>query len=414
MLYLNGLKTSFNFPAYLKGFKYPETGSKTKLDYVSIAGQKIARFTNEYWTAKQRKANALHEISYRACFKPQLPRFFIESLTKPGDVVFDPFNGRGTTIVEAALLGRKVVANDINPLSIMLSRPRLSVPSIADIEKRLKKIPFKKGAKADIDLSMFYHADTEAELVSLRNYLLQKKKPDAIDEWIRMVATNRLTGHSKNFFSGYTMPPNQAITAEKQKEINRKRKLKPPYKNVAAIIIKKSKDLLKHISDEETARLKSAAESSLFLNTEAHKVKAIKDNSVQLTVTSPPFLNVVQYARDNWLRCWFNGIDVKEVEKKITMSTTVEEWNHYMAGVFKQLYRVTRRGGYVAFEVGEVRNGKVNLDEAIVPVGLAAGFTCQGILVNAQNFTKTANIWGIDNNSKGTNTNRIVLFRKGQ
>src|SRR5262245_61693002 len=61
-------------------------------------------FVNEFWTARQRQANNLHEISYRACFKPQLPRFFIERLTAPGDLVYDPFMGRGTTLVEAALL----------------------------------------------------------------------------------------------------------------------------------------------------------------------------------------------------------------------------------------------------------------------------------------------------------------------
>ncbi|MFN8287864.1 MAG: DNA methyltransferase [Chitinophagales bacterium] len=409
---MSGLKAKFNLPAYLKSFTYPETGSKTKVDYITINGQKIARFTNEYWTAKQRKANALHEISYRACFKPQLPRFFIEALTQKGDTVFDPFNGRGTTIIEAALLGRNVIANDVNPLSIMLSRPRLNVPTLEEIEKRLLKIPLDKKAKADIDLSMFYHRDTEAELVSLKNYLLRKKKPDHIDEWIRMVATNRLTGHSKNFFSGYTLPPNQAITAEKQRQINKERKQKPPYKNVKAIILKKSKDLLKHLTEGEAENLKKVSSNSKFLNTGANSINEIKDKSVKLTVTSPPFLNVVQYAKDNWLRCWFNGIDVKKVEKKITMSSTVEEWNNYMSGVFKQLHRITAKNGYVAFEVGEVRNGKIKLDEAIVPVGKAAGFQCEGILINAQNFTKTANIWGINNNSKGTNTNRIVLFKK--
>lgn len=67
-------------------------------------------FANEFWTARQRAAHSLHEISYRACFKPQLPRFFIERLTAPGAVVFDPFMGRGTTLLEAALLGRRPLA----------------------------------------------------------------------------------------------------------------------------------------------------------------------------------------------------------------------------------------------------------------------------------------------------------------
>ncbi|HQI76296.1 MAG TPA: DNA methyltransferase, partial [Candidatus Latescibacteria bacterium] len=61
----------------------------------------VATFVNEFWTARQRQASSLHEVSYRACFKPQLSRFFIERLTAPGDAVYDPFMGRGTTVIEA-------------------------------------------------------------------------------------------------------------------------------------------------------------------------------------------------------------------------------------------------------------------------------------------------------------------------
>ena len=47
------------------------------------AAVSVPVYVNEFWTAKQRAAHSLHEISYRACFKPQLPRFFIERLTQP-------------------------------------------------------------------------------------------------------------------------------------------------------------------------------------------------------------------------------------------------------------------------------------------------------------------------------------------
>ncbi|HLP18590.1 MAG TPA: site-specific DNA-methyltransferase, partial [Bacteroidota bacterium] len=134
--------------------------------------------------------------------------------------------------------------------------------------------------------------------------------------------------------------------------------------------------------------------------------------SVQLTVTSPPFLDIVQYSADNWLRCWFNCIDDKAVGRAITMSRTVDEWSAVMGSVMNELYRITRNGGYVAFEVGEVRKGTVRLDEAVVPLGQAAGFRCRGIYINKQRFSKTSNIWGVRNNDHGTNTNRIVLFRK--
>jgi hypothetical protein len=57
-------------------------------------------------------------------------------------------------------------------------------------------------------------------------------------------------------------------------------------------------------------------------------------------------------------------------------------------------------------------NGKINLDEFVVNIGIKKGFECIGIVINEQNFTKTSNIWGVSNNDKGTNTNRIVLFTK--
>src|SRR5438132_14168295 len=93
----------------------------------------VETFVNEFWTARQRAANRLHEISYRACFKPQLPRFFIERLTQAGDRIYDPFMGRGTTLLEAALLGRVPLGCDANPLSGVLVGPRLRPPTLDQI-----------------------------------------------------------------------------------------------------------------------------------------------------------------------------------------------------------------------------------------------------------------------------------------
>ncbi len=409
--YIENFSLHQNQPSLFPG----EEISATLVEHVQIGSQRIARYINEFWTAKQRQANAIHEVSYRACFKPQLPHFFISRLTEENDTVYDPFSGRGTTVIEAALMNRRIIGNDINPLSKILSEPRLLIPDGNALENYLKNIPFYKGLKAGMDLSMFYHPDTESEIVSLRNYLLEKEKNNELndlDKWIRMVATNRLTGHSKGFFSVYTLPPNQAVSPERQIKINRQRDQQPDYRDVKALILKKTKSLIKHISRQEKLRLKEIHKTALFLTEDARRTPQIPDNSVQLTVTSPPFLDVVQYAKDNWLRAWFNGIDTGRVEKKITVTRSLNEWTKVMQDVFHELYRITKKGGYVAFEVGEVRNGKIKLDEYVVPLALKAGFKMEGILINKQQFTKTANIWKVKNNQKGTNTNRIVLIRK--
>jgi hypothetical protein len=91
----------------------------------------------------------------------------------------------------------------------------------------------------------------------------------------------------------------------------------------------------------------------------------------------------------------------------------LDDWQAAMTDVFRELHRILQPGGHVAFEVGEVHGGKTKLEEAVLPCGIEAGLKCELILINDQEFTKTANCWGVDNNSKGTNTNRIVLFRKG-
>lgn len=419
------MPTTRSLQNYLINYRFNEgnnlalfdDGKKTTLETVDLLETKVRKFTNEFWTAKQRQASSLHEISYRACFKPQLPRFFIELLTEKGDVIYDPFSGRGTSIIEAALLNRRIVSNDINPISKILSFPRLFVPSMREIIERLDQLNLKKVIKKnnDLDLSMFYHPNTEKELLALREYLNNKTEEssnDNIDDWIRMIATNRLSGHSSGFFSVYTLPPNQAVSQESQRKINQKRNQKPSPRDVKNIIIKKSVSLISNLSKNDAKTLHKIGEDAKFLESDAGNTPEILSDTVKLVVTSPPFLDVVQYSDDNWLRCWFNAIDTKEIEKKITMSKNIGDWSKVMSRVFDELFRIVKYGGHVAFEVGEVKNGKINLEDHVIPLGLQSGFQVEGIMINAQDFTKTSNIWGIRNNSKGTNTNRIVLFSK--
>ncbi len=369
--------------------------------------------TNEFWTARQRQASSLHEISYRACFKPQLPRFFIERLTEPGERVYDPFMGRGTAPLEAALLGRVPVGNDINPLSQALCRPRLQPPALSDVAERLEGLDWDCDTELREDLMVFYHPSTLRQIMALRRYLMRRREAgelDGIDDWVAMVALNRLTGHSPGFFSVYTLPPNQATSVQAQRRINEKREQTPPERDVVPIILKKSRQLLGDCDAATRSVLTRAAAEAQWLTCPADRTPSIESGSVALVVTSPPFLNIVQYATDNWLRCWFLGLDAKT--GAISTPSSVKTWQGIMTNVFRELARVLKAGGHVAFEVGEVHRGGTRLEEAVLPCGLAAGLEPHVVLVHAQEFTKTANCWGVDNNSKGTNTNRIVVFRK--
>lgn len=393
-------------------------GTATEERTVSLAAKvsgslDISEFTNEFWTAKQRAGHSLHEISYRACFKPQLPRFFIERLTRPGDCVYDPFSGRGTTVVEAQLLGRDFCGTDISPLFPVLTWPRLFPVTLELIGRRLSEISLEFSGDFDEELLAFYHPTTLTSIYALREYFFHRIREgliDDVDAWIRMVALNRLTGHSTGFFSVYTMPPNQAVTAAVQRKINEKRCQVPEPRDVKAIILRKSKSLLRDVNHASfSTRSSDKLDSKLHIG-DAAGTPHIPSDSIQLVVTSPPFLDVVDYASDNWLRCWFIGVNATDIS--ISILRKLEAWEDKMRDVLRELYRVIKPSGFVAFEVGEVRGGKIELEKNVAVCGHAVGLNPIAILINSQDFTKTANCWGVSNNKKGTNSNRIVLFQK--
>ena len=398
--------------------KFNEFGTETVFeDYeweVNGRSGVTRKAINEFWTSAQRQGNSLHEISYRACFKPQLPSFFISRLTSLGDGVYDPFMGRGTTLLEAFLQGRKPLGNDINPLSAALLEPRINPPTYEEVEARLNQIDLETAEEVYPGLEVFFHPDTLRQIIALKEYFLRRESSgeiDNVDKWIRMVAINRLTGHSPGFFSVYSLPPNQAVSIKSQTRINKKRDQTPESKEIKPRILKRSRSLLKDWDGAPLEHVDLDLLPSLTAEDAGH-ARSIPSSSAALVVTSPPFLDVVDYQGDNWMRCWFLGIDASTVE--ITELKKPEDWKAKMTEVMCDLNRILKPGGYLAFEVGEVtyKREKLLLEELVLEAGVVAGLEPIIIMINDQEFTKTSNAWGVDNLSKGTNTNRIVLFEK--
>lgn len=76
----------------------------------------------EAYHSQGRIAGRTHGLyRYPARFAPEFVRAAIESFTKPGDLVVDPFVGGGTSAVEALALGRRFAGFDINPISALLT-----------------------------------------------------------------------------------------------------------------------------------------------------------------------------------------------------------------------------------------------------------------------------------------------------
>ena len=127
--------------------------------------------------------NKLHSLCpYFAMFPEDFPRKHIKALTRAGDLVFDPFSGRGTTILEALLLDRKAVAMDVNPVAYCISAAKADIPSLKSITTELDELEnrYEKADMVAIEREgeafspffrrAFYHS-TFKELLFLRSVL---------------------------------------------------------------------------------------------------------------------------------------------------------------------------------------------------------------------------------------------------
>ena len=376
----------------------------------------VPRIFDEFWTAKQRQMHSLHyALSYRASFKPELPDYFINRFTRIGDTVADPFGGRGTTLLQATLLNRRGFSNDVNPLSERVSVPKINPVDTDRIERRLDEINLDAQVDlgAEEDMSMFYHPNTWKQLINLKKYLRENRDP--VDRFIEMIALSRLHGHSPGFFSAYSFPQ-ISIPKVNQIKINKTRCMDPDDRDVKSRIVKKAKAILK---DGKVDVISSRAAKNIVTTGDSRNLAGWPDESADLVVTSPPFLNQVDYVQDTWIERWFCGIRPEEVEGRIIQTGDLEEWMSFISDTLRELHRVLVPGGLVAMEVGEIRyQGELlNLDEVVVAV-LGSKNYCNNIFkvrevyVQSQEFTKLANCFRVKNNVHGTNSNRIVLMEK--
>ena len=160
-----------------------------------------------------------------------------------------------------------------------------------------------------------------------------------------MVAINRLTGHSRGFFSVYTLPPNQAASIERQRKNNARRNQKPEYRDVAGLILRKTRSLLRDVQHQAPT-----GQNRGFFRQPVGTPFAYDGPPVSLAVTSPPFMNIVNYKADNWMRCWFAGIDPDAVG--ITQTGKLDAWKTLVRGALDNVAAISRRRGVFAFEVG--------------------------------------------------------------
>src|SRR4051812_20896915 len=133
--------------------------------------------------APRRWGHRLHSMcSYMAMFPPTLPHYFVRWLTEEGDVVYDPFSGRGTTVLEACLLGRIGLGSDASPLAWVLSAAKAESPDARHLHRRLTELRrnYQKPRTKDVPghIRLLFSKSTLQQLVWLRQEAQMHRKTD--------------------------------------------------------------------------------------------------------------------------------------------------------------------------------------------------------------------------------------------
>lgn len=266
--------------------------------------------------AKQDMPNDKHRLHalcpYFAMFPHTFVREHVLRYTRPGDIVFDPFSGRGTTLLESLLLDRQAVATDINPVAACVTGAKAHVPALAEIEARLCLLvqEYKTTGHQRLDeerhaLPPFFrhafHYRTLRELLFIRQHVDWRR--DDVDRFITALALGSLHGETDKSSSCFSNQMPRTISTKPDYSIRywQEHGLRPPRRRVFDILQDRAKLRLQEGRPDldGVAVQADVREASVHLHSWRGRVKAV--------ITSPPYLDVTNFEEDQWLRLWFLG-----------------------------------------------------------------------------------------------------------
>ena len=253
------------------------------------------------------KRNRLHSICpYFAMFPEQFVRKHVIAHTDSGDVVFDPFAGRGTTVLESILLDREGFGTDLNPVAVCLSNAKANPPGEGALMRRIREL--EKGAReAEPDIqpdpffALCFHEETLRQIVHLRAELCWRTDP--VDCFIAAVALGCLHGESHKTANCFSNRMPRTISTKKAYSVEwwKRNGFAPPRRDAFEIL----KTMTFFRLATPLPRRRGAVAEADARNAGAQFPDAA--GRVSLVVTSPPYLDMTDYSEDQWLRLWFLG-----------------------------------------------------------------------------------------------------------
>ncbi len=329
------------------------------------------KLDNVDWSRKSNKLfSKLHSISsYLAMFCPGLPKYFIDKYSNENDLVMDSFSGRGTTALVCRESNRRFIGTDLNPYAYVLTKFKISSNlklknilnrvSILENEfennkeKIIKEISFYEYN----DLLPFYSKNVLTQLIFLRNKLGKNwKKLNKVDNAILAISLGLMHGRTRKdnstMYFSIDMPNTISMSPNYVRKYASDHNLKCPDLNIFENI--KNRIISKY--DEKILDLNYSGK--ILFDDATKNNKKIKDNSVSLVITSPPYLSIVDYRLSNWLKLWLLGFEKKSLNNDIPLSDKLkyDEYTIFIKNYLNSIHSKLKNGAKVCLVVGDVHD----------------------------------------------------------
>lgn len=301
---------------------------------------------------------------------------WITRLTRPGDLVLDPFCGRGTTPFSAVLLGRRAVATDVNHVAYCITKAKTQAPSLSSVRRRVSLLEksyrsrtwLRHVAKMPDFFAAAYHRDTLAVLLYLRQEL--HWRTSRVDAMIAALVLGSLHGEcdkSASYFSNQ-MPRTISTKPAYSVRFWEERGLLPPERCVFSILRQRL-----------TFRYETApAEGTCDVyNTDMRLLpRLVQERSVDCVITSPPYLDVTNFEEDQWLRLWFLGgpdVPTRNRLSRDDRHTWSERYWRFIGDMWRTLGQVVSKRGDVVVRIGCRRVAPEELASTLVGSSVFSG-----------------------------------------
>ena len=390
------------------------------------------QLSNTWRNNLKNSGHPMHGMASRSgSFPPALADYFINNFSKIGDLVLDPYSGKGTTPYQACLLDRIGFGVDVTPEAYVLTGAKVNGIKHKEAIEYLKSIRFgiSETNIKDIhpDVKVFFSTKTLAKILVIKERLLEdfgfkaenlnyetgevfhqtKTKKEQLAQYWLGILIGILHGSSNLSLSlpcshSFSMAPNYTRNYAK------KHNLKKPDRNVIQCMIEKSF----HLQSKGNARVSGKA----YLG-KAQELPKSWEEKFDLIMTSPPYFTAESYAWDNWLREWLLGFDFKDVRKQTTQTASYERYSHAMYLFLREAYRVLKPGKRAFVVVGDVtkKSGDekviIRTSDVITAEARKAGFEIDLIINDDIPPTKRYNSSFLTN-GQGLQIDRIVCLRK--